>query len=313
MTEVSPKSNQPTSTDTSDATSLPVSPDGNNHSNSPSGETDLFGQEVRPANHSPSQENKPDSPTSVTYTQSGLDSLMPADLRLSLENKLQAMTRNSGSILWRQTWRRKVTPSGIPFLEHTASAHRIDASASTLQPSIEGADIWATPVSAPRGGTLKRFLERQQERRDRGEEGFRLELRHQVQFCPWPTPIQHDSKGRSNPRIKRGKPTKEKQPFSIGLAESVQLVPHQTPTASMARGSQSQKVKRRLDDLERLWQPPGETSSGSSASMEKQGVLNPAFILWLMGFPAEWACYAPSETPSRVKRARSLSALSKKG
>jgi hypothetical protein len=49
----------------------------------------------------------------------------------------------------------------------------------------------------------------------------------------------------------------------------------------------------------------GMTLSGSPAQTESKGQLNPAFSLWLMGYPKEWLNYAPSATPSFRKSRRS--------
>lgn len=52
----------------------------------------------------------------------GSTSSASADLSASLANKLQARLGTAGSILYRQTWKRRTTPSGAPYWEHTASA-----------------------------------------------------------------------------------------------------------------------------------------------------------------------------------------------
>jgi hypothetical protein len=43
-------------------------------------------------------------------------------------------------------------------------------------------------------------------------------------------------------------------------------------------------------------------SSGSQASTEKRGALNPEFVCWLMGYPPEWLSCAPSAMPSTSGR-----------
>lgn len=46
----------------------------------------------------------------------------------------------------------------------------------------------------------------------------------------------------------------------------------------------------------------GEILTGCSAGMESGGLLDPEHSRWLMRIPAEWARYAPTETPSTLKR-----------
>lgn len=53
--------------------------------------------------------------------------------------------------------------------------------------------------------------------------------------------------------------------------------------------------------------PIGPTPSGSPAQTEKPGQLNPAFSLWLMGYPIEWARCAVQVTRSSLRLQQSLS------
>jgi hypothetical protein len=67
-------------------------------------------------------------------------------LSRSLASKLKLRLESVGSIEYRQTWRRKATPSGLLYWAHTASARRTSGSESTgSQP-----DGWGTPTSHER-------------------------------------------------------------------------------------------------------------------------------------------------------------------
>jgi hypothetical protein len=51
----------------------------------------------------------------------------------------------------------------------------------------------------------------------------------------------------------------------------------------------------------------GMISTGYPAPMANGGQLNPAFSLYLQGYPTEWLSCAPSETPSSLKSRQSSS------
>lgn len=61
--------------------------------------------------------------------------------------------------------------------------------------------------------------------------------------------------------------------------------------------------RTRLDQLPRQAQlvDSGLMPNGSNAETAKPAQLNPAFSLWLMGFPPEWDACAPAAMPSSRK------------
>jgi hypothetical protein len=80
--------------------------------------------------------------------QRGSTSSRSAALRLSLESKLRARLGTDGSTLYRQIWKAKATPSGQPYLEHTASAHRTSGS---------GFGSWPTPIANDATGSTHAY------------------------------------------------------------------------------------------------------------------------------------------------------------
>lgn len=122
------KSNPTNSMDSPNATSSPGSEDGLSLFNWRNGpQPNDAGQDLAPVNHSPARVSSSPKPTSATSGPPSSISSASAALSESLGSRLQARLAKVGSMEYRQTWSRKVTPAGRPYWAHTASAPRISA------------------------------------------------------------------------------------------------------------------------------------------------------------------------------------------
>jgi len=137
----------------------------------------------------------------------------------------------------------------------------------------------ATPAAQEPGGTPEQQQQRKQNAVDRGHSlGVAVTgLSLQAQLATVTTPSARDWKDTS------------------GMSE----------TGVDPDGS----TRTRLDQLPRQAQlaVSGATATGTTAETESTGQLDPAYSLWLLGFPPEWANCAPVETPSRRRSRRSSS------
>lgn len=92
-----------------------------------------------------------------------------------------------------------------------------------------------------------------------------------------------------------------------------------TPSSRDWRSDRSQKTTEELygnKGLPLARQALGAILKSSSVTMEKatfaSGALNPAFVLWLQGYPEEWLCLEDSGIPSFLKLQPRLSRRSSK-
>jgi hypothetical protein len=113
----------------------------------------------------------------------------------------------------------------------------------------------------------------------------------------WPTPTVNDSRNGAN-RTAMRKPG-SKHHDGLTLVDAVRLLPWATPSASDIRhpGSPEHMEKRfahtrgkRLEQQVAAYLPSGRNVKRFTASTETRGefLLNPAFTLWLQGYPETW-------------------------
>lgn len=257
------------------------------------------GQEARRASRSALPENSSASSTRDTSRQSSSISSASAALQSSLVNRLRQQLQNRGCAIYKLTWKEKTTPSGLPYSQLVASAHRTKESGSS---SVR--TNWPTPKA-----------------RDHHTEGkgqFSPSLpRLAEDLAAWPTPTTRDHKdGKECLNV----------PTNSLLGREVWKT--NWPTPRSADGEKNVRtLEGSLSEIQRnggpqdvaqaaaITQPiritaSGQMLTGSDAEMEISGQLNPAHSRWLMGFPPEWDDCAVTAMQSSRKSLPNSSLLS---
>jgi len=205
--------------------------------------------------------------------------------------------------LYKLTWKRWTTPSGVS---------RFRLRASVLRTSVTGHTGWPTPTACEAGGTPEQFVARKLKAIAKGSKmGASLtDLGLVAQLAGWPTCTTMDAN--------RG--AKDARPWDTGrpLNQIAALSGWPTPqTSDSTGGGQAKRAMgetrhgSNLNDFAMLADQParltatGEMLTGSTAGMESGGQLNPAHSRWLMGYPAAWDACAPMATRSSRSRRRS--------
>ena len=190
-------------------------------------------------------------------------------LAVRLEQQLRARLAGRGSMLWRLTWKRHLTPSRRPICRLRASARRTSASGCSSVPSpwTQSLAGWATASARDhKDGTECRAVP------------INALLGRQVWLAGWPTAMA-------------GSPATDRYNAAGNTDASrrtVKLVDwSMVPTlpGPMRRTAS------------------GGIRTGSSAAMTAGGPLSPEHSRWLMGYPAAWgSCGATAMRSCRRSR-----------
>jgi len=265
-------STQKTSENLHSATSSVASADGQEPCRLQDGvQTDLFGQEVPLVSLSQAQEIKKAKTTSGISGLSSSISSESAALQRSLESRLRQQLDLGGSMIYKLTWKQKVTPQQRSYYHLGASAHRTKETGSSSWPTPSVRDYKDT-------GNLdkSRFRKSGKERND-------TVPRVAYGIAPWATPntMDHLALRSDEALLKQSTTVRKGRTFPNNLRE---------------------QVDPRSQEIYASGKIPPPSIAETENTVPSQ--LNPRFSLWLMGYPIEWAYCAERVTQSSRKRQR---------
>lgn len=240
------------------------------------------GQDLAPASLSLLPANKQAPQTNDISGQNGSGSSASVALAQYLASKLQARLDTDGSILFRMTWKQKVTRAGRSYFQLVASARSTSDSDCGSWPSPRANDF------QPHSAGCK-------------QENTRGKLNHSA--ASWCSPSARDWKDSPGQSQTGVNPDGSVRIRTDQLPRQAAM--WQSPTSNDSTSKTYQREgKTREPRLSNEGQIRGAPSIGFPAPTEKRGQLNPALSRWLMGYPPEWDACVPMEMRSSPRSRR---------
>ena len=232
------------------------------------------GPALAPANPSPRQGKGKARPTCGICGLSFTGSLESASLSLRLANKLKERFASDGSMEYKETWKRKATPSGFLYWAHTASGRRI---------SDKDFSGWPSPMACDDGqhghhgewSTSQCNLHCVALGKGKQMDGTVIP----AALAGWPSPRATDG-SHGGPNQAGG-----------ALPADANLTGWGTPSSRDHKDGASDETVPENGLLGRqVWAsgPPTPSSSAVTAKRGESLRLNPYFVAWLMGVPKDY-------------------------
>ena len=255
----------------------------------------------RPASRSASRESSEVKTTNGTCGPTTFASSVPDGPLSQWESRLRQRLARLGSTECLLTWKASDTPGGRPLSRLVPSMRHIGAIAFGSSPSEMA--LWVT-ASARDWKDSPNMATTRPNGRSRIDQ-----LPRQVAAALWNTPTS----------LAPAKDGNNEAGNSAGLVaiRAHALACWPTPNASGFEARDAERLKQRRQECKErtgngngfgltlgqmaCLEAHGQVPAGSSATTEKPGALNPAFVCWLMGFPPEWDACAPTAMPSSRK------------
>ena len=234
----------------------------------------------------------------------------------SLGNRLRKRLASTGSMEYRQTWKRMATRSGRLYWAHTASGHRTSANVSSgwPTPTVKDTGVSETArlggenlaVTAQLAGWVTPNATDWKDSPGMAETGTnpdgstrnRLDmLPRQANLCGWVSPTAQDgTRGSLPPR-----------PHDTGIPLSQQVAGIYGWATPRAEDAESCGMRHSRGVADTLSAQAGQDLKSSTAGTEKPAALNPDHSRWLMGYPAAWGSCGATVMQSSRKSPQSSS------